>query len=393
MPVANSRGAPVIYVAGSARELPAEVRDWLGRAETRAVASPHLYDMLAQLARGKKFAGIIVNIQSVDWNEMDFFDCAARLRRNTPVFVTGSHQHRAKLEAACRRGARLFDAIALDEELMQAAGVAVPPSTTEYSPAQPDGASRDQVEPADRAVQAETACEPTLTRPRVKLVEPDNATVADELESGYLENEPEVETAKVADVRDAGPEWVSSPDPVFPPDPVARNADDTEFEISPPESAESQSAAVVASSPEPPRSCNEPATPAEPLREVEDALACEESDLETGPTADDLPDPEPGALSADANEARPVVRLAAASEDPAKDDRPVMFPWSAYPNRPKRIPPVSLAAAPDVPAADPVPPPSAASSESPFRSVRLTAEEISALMGQPPRRQAPEGQS
>lgn len=122
MAFVHERTAPVIYVAGSARELPVEVQDWLSRAETHAVAAPHIYDLLAQLARGKKFAAVIVSIQSVDWNEMDFFDYAARLSRHTPLYVAGPPPQHAKMEAACRRGARLFDAVSLREEALQTDG-------------------------------------------------------------------------------------------------------------------------------------------------------------------------------------------------------------------------------------------------------------------------------
>lgn len=122
MAFVHERTAPAIYVASSARELPVEVQDWLSRADTHAVAAPHIYDLLAQMARGKKFTAVIVSIQSVDWNEMDFFDYAARLSRHTPLYVAGPPQQHAKMEAACRRGARLFDAVSLQEEALQTDG-------------------------------------------------------------------------------------------------------------------------------------------------------------------------------------------------------------------------------------------------------------------------------
>src|SRR5690606_16500590 len=103
------RGSRIVYVAASARELPGEVQQWLGRMEHRAARWPHIYNALALLATGARPAVMIVSMDAVDWSEMDFFDQAARISRNTRIFVTGHEHHAAKLEAACRRGAMLFD--------------------------------------------------------------------------------------------------------------------------------------------------------------------------------------------------------------------------------------------------------------------------------------------
>lgn len=111
------RGPRIVYVAASARELPEEVQQWLGRAEHRAASSPHIYDALALLATGIRPAVMIVNIGSVDWSEMGFFDQAARIGRETRVFVAGHDYDAAKMEAACKRGAYLFDEAAVGEAL------------------------------------------------------------------------------------------------------------------------------------------------------------------------------------------------------------------------------------------------------------------------------------
>ena len=111
------RGSRIVYIAASARELPDEVQQWLGRAEHRAASSPHLYDALALLAAGARPAVMIVSMGAVDWSEMEFFDQAARLCRTTRIFVTGQPHQAAKLDAACKRGASLFDAEIASESL------------------------------------------------------------------------------------------------------------------------------------------------------------------------------------------------------------------------------------------------------------------------------------
>lgn len=117
MPPSNRHGARVIYVASSARELPGEVQDWLSRAENPAAASPTIHDALALLAMGRKPAAIIVSMDAVDFSELDFFDHAARLSGETRIYVAGHDYHESKIEAACARGARVFDADVLDDDL------------------------------------------------------------------------------------------------------------------------------------------------------------------------------------------------------------------------------------------------------------------------------------
>jgi len=117
MPVSTQRGSCVIYVADSVHEFPPEVQDWLGRQESRALESQNVYDMLALLARGQHYAAIVVSIESVDWNELDFFEYATRLAGGTRIYVAGRPQQKAKIEAACKRGAEEFDARLLEEDL------------------------------------------------------------------------------------------------------------------------------------------------------------------------------------------------------------------------------------------------------------------------------------
>jgi len=109
MPAATQRSPRILYVAGSAREFPQEVQDWLGRLSNPAVAAPSIYDALARLTKRQRPAAILVNIESVDWEEIEFFDLASRLSPDTTLYVTGHKLHRAKLEAAYQRGARRFD--------------------------------------------------------------------------------------------------------------------------------------------------------------------------------------------------------------------------------------------------------------------------------------------
>lgn len=121
MPASIQRSPRIMYVAGSARELPQEVRDWLARAENRAVAAPDIYEALAGLTKRQRPAALIVNIEAVDWEEMEFFDLAGRLSRDTSIYVTGHDHHRAKIEAALQRGARLFNPEDLAQDLARPA--------------------------------------------------------------------------------------------------------------------------------------------------------------------------------------------------------------------------------------------------------------------------------
>jgi len=359
MPVANQRQLPVIYVAGSARELPAEVQDWLGRAETCAVASPHLYDMLAQLARGKKFAAVIVNIQSVDWSEMEFFDHAMRLSRHTPIYVAGPVQQRAKLEAACRRGARLFDALSLEEHCRSIAE-SHPPRSCERAASEPHEAAA-----AAPSVEAEAAS---------------TQAVGDEWGESPVARSMPVQSCKP---------WSS---PVRLAEPCDEAADESDGI-----SVESDAEAASSSPPEAAETIVDEA--AQALKEtVQPASGNKSEEGSDGPTpAEELAGSAP---PADAGQT---------PQDSEQDrEAPVVFPWSVVPNRPKRTPPSAV-----VPADTDKPPsggPANASGQAgasltsqparrstganwadpPFRSVRLTAEEIAALMGPTQRPSSPE---
>lgn len=321
MPVVSQRVSPVIYVAASARELPAEVQLWLGRAENRAVASPHIYDMLAQLARGKRYSAIIVNIQSVDWNEMEFFDQAIRLSRNTPLFVVGTHPQRAKLEAACRRGAQMFDPLLLHEEV----------------------ASRETTQPEAVAPPA-----PPPVRPILQEAPPSD-----------------------------------SPTPVAKPEPSAVWPQPINVEPALPRIL---NAVPEASAFE---ELIDETTDYEPDEVGDQELF--ESAAEAG--AEELPASEPPVIDEHV-ESRPAVRLAPTPMDES-EDIPVIFPWSVIPNRPKRIPPSSAPSSLGTPPVPPPPPaqtpPRSAGEDSPIKSVRLTPEEIAALMADPGSRRPEEG--
>ncbi len=121
MITSSQRGSRVIYVAGSAREFPTEVQEWLARPENRAAALPSVYDALAELTRRPRPVAVLVSIEAVDWEEMEFFDLAARLSRDTSIYVAGHDHHRAKLDAALQHGARRFNAADLAHDLARPA--------------------------------------------------------------------------------------------------------------------------------------------------------------------------------------------------------------------------------------------------------------------------------
>jgi len=111
----------VIYVAVSAREFPPDVQEWLARPESRAAALPSIYDALAELTRRPRPVAAIISIEAVDWEEMEFFDLAARLSRDTSLYVAGHDHHRAKLDAALQHGAKRFSAAELAHDLARPA--------------------------------------------------------------------------------------------------------------------------------------------------------------------------------------------------------------------------------------------------------------------------------
>ena len=117
MPWLKQKRLRVVYGAVAAREFPESVREWLGETNHRAVASPNVYDALALLSTGRSPAAIIVSMDSVDWEEMPFFEHVTRLASTTRVYVSGEPHCGAKIESACRLGAHVFDADALDRDL------------------------------------------------------------------------------------------------------------------------------------------------------------------------------------------------------------------------------------------------------------------------------------
>ncbi|MHC4441008.1 MAG: hypothetical protein ACYTF1_06155 [Planctomycetota bacterium] len=117
MTIVNQTGVRVIHVAHEHHQLPDEVRLWLRKANNSAYASPDIYDTLALLAKGKKPQAIIIAIDAVDWNELDFFDLSRRLSPQTNIYVTGNQNQQEKIDAACARGAKCFDPNRFDEDI------------------------------------------------------------------------------------------------------------------------------------------------------------------------------------------------------------------------------------------------------------------------------------
>ncbi len=109
MSAASHSGGRILCVAPSLNALPEAVRAWLAQVEDACEISPDLYDALALLVAGRRPELIIVDIDVVDWNEMEFFRQAGLLCRKMRILVVGPGHQRAKLEAACKLGAGLFD--------------------------------------------------------------------------------------------------------------------------------------------------------------------------------------------------------------------------------------------------------------------------------------------
>ncbi len=179
----KQRGSRAIYVASSARELPEEVQDWLSYAGNRAGASPHIYDLLALLATGKRPDILIVSIEAVDWNELEFFDHVQRLSPETRIFVAGAVSHQAKIEAACARGASVFDLDSLNEVASESTEYAEPSAPagllagslrqeSASTPASVRLPRKPKVVPAPPPEEPEPVEEqaPPLERPAVRLV-------------------------------------------------------------------------------------------------------------------------------------------------------------------------------------------------------------------------------
>jgi len=119
MPSTTQHGSRVVYVAGLSADLPDLIQAWLNEHPTQQ--SHDIYDALATLTARQRPVALIVNIEAVDWQEMDFFDIAARTSRDTRIYVVGQDYHRVKLEAAIAKGARRFSADDLAEDLARPA--------------------------------------------------------------------------------------------------------------------------------------------------------------------------------------------------------------------------------------------------------------------------------
>ena len=119
MPSTTQHGSRVVYVAGPSADLPDLIQAWLN--EHPVQESKDIYDALAILTARQRPVALIVNIEAVDWHEMDFFDIAARLSRETRIYVVGQEYHRAKLDAAIASGARRFSPGDLADDLARPA--------------------------------------------------------------------------------------------------------------------------------------------------------------------------------------------------------------------------------------------------------------------------------
>lgn len=120
MPPSKRRGARVLYVAQSARDLPDDVRDWLSRENNPATACRDPYEALAWLAVGRRPAVLIVSIDTVDWDELEFFALADRFGDKTRLYVAGREDQQDKIDAARDLGARVFSIAAVDQDLTAA---------------------------------------------------------------------------------------------------------------------------------------------------------------------------------------------------------------------------------------------------------------------------------
>jgi hypothetical protein len=315
---------------------------------------------------------------------MEFFDHAIRLSRYTPVYVTGPVQQRAKLEAACRRGARMFDALSLEEHCRPVAEIRPqwPRNWPEPESREPDAAAPPPAEaedansqdaddgwgdqPVSRSMPVQS-CRPWSSPVRLAESYDEAPGESDEVpcESGGLQassSPQELADAVIdeppqapADSIEIAPEESISDNVVEVTDPIADN---------PVEVADESGVQEVEVSDE---IAGEPGGP--PPGDVRP---------EAGPAGSVLPDDDRQGSPDDSGQDR---------------ETPVVFPWSAVPNRPKRTPPNAAGPADsggqaNAPAArEPARPTVSGNwADPPFRSVRLTAEEIAALMGptQPP---------
>ncbi|HOB74179.1 MAG TPA: hypothetical protein PKG54_06610 [Phycisphaerae bacterium] len=324
------RGSRIIYVAASARELPEEVQQWLGRAEHRAARSPHIYDALALLAGGARPAVMIVSMQAVDWSEMAFFDLVARISRHTHIFVAGHSHDDSKLKAACKRGARLFEEESVAEALSSTANWSRPAGVADIL------AARLPATPP-----------PPVSAPLFKPVRPESFE-GDATEESSAEES--IHTGK-----------------------ATAGALDTLEPASEPEPADAPPVRLVDA--------------LDIAAHYEDLSHDEDPDLEPHASSPGTAEPRPDDLEAPDAPAPEQPSETSYSES-TEPEQPIPFPWAPAPNRPQRIPPRQRMAEGDAPASassvssvDPAPP--SAPVPVPPRPAELTAEELAALMGKP----------
>lgn len=216
---AKTREPRIMYVAATARDFPSDVQEWLGRPEHRAASSPHIYDALAMLAGGFRPAILIVSMEAVDWGEMEFFDQVARLSRETHIFVAGDEHLAAKLTAACKRGALLFDDETIRECLsgpapwtrgqgmsdllagsLKPAGtpkvvLPTPLRPVPFEPEEPEEHEEPEVAKEEPAPEPEARCQPgTLREPEPVISVPPPVRLMDEVD---VEAEAELEAEPV----------------------------------------------------------------------------------------------------------------------------------------------------------------------------------------------------
>ncbi len=110
-------GARILCVAASEKDFPAPVREWLGKVGPRAHYSQDLYDALAVLATGTRPVVMVVSVEAVDWNEMEFFGHVATISRGTRVYVIAQEANDGRVLAAIERGAKLFDSALAQADL------------------------------------------------------------------------------------------------------------------------------------------------------------------------------------------------------------------------------------------------------------------------------------
>jgi|GEM_PF-713371 len=362
----KQRGSRVVYVAGSARELHAEVQEWLSQADNRAVASPSIYDALALLAMGRKPTALIVSVNEVDWNEMEFFDHAVRLSPETRIYVTGHDHHHDKLEEACRRGAHRFDSYMVTTYL-NGNGFRTDGYLTEWC--LPDHATKSTI-PFNIGEEIDALA----TYQRLAVVSNTPDTHDEEQPDAPLTDETvPAATSKV------DPETASPPN-----EPQPTETDQlSQHDLNELDPTQHRGRDLLAGSFRTVSPWSNEPHDNEPLQQTTSL------EPDTPATSSHLPaetsaSPTPQDNTRERNEPLPV-RLATAEDDERKETPAVAFPWSPSPNRPKRKPPSqTLSQSQQEPASNPHPKPGDPSAKTRPNPVTLTPEELAALMGDPP---------